>query len=417
MDFDVAVVGAGPSGSTTAEALALAGFSVVLLEEHDQVGYPVHCSGLVTPRTLEVAGVDESIVTNRIRGTIIHTPKGKQIMVGGDKVHAFVIDRARFDQLLAKRAQINGVTLMMNSRVSRIEQKPGYRRIQFLQSGKQGYFDVRLVVGADGSRSVVARNTQSDVSNEEIIAIGGEIDAMPIKGDFVEVFVRPDLAPGWFGWVIPGGSRQTRIGLGSSDRKFNPKKLINTLTDEYEHLHDSKFVRLQGGIIPVSFLGQMHAPGILLVGDAAGQTKSTSGGGIYTGIVSARLCAEVAVDALNRGDLEGNALERYHSIWSREVGAELTSGANLRHLLMKLSADEIEAFLGIFSLKRIQSIANFRGDIDFPRHLFKHLFRPGPIFESLRLLPFRMWPRLVWLVIQWLKFSKVQRDHLRDYSV
>jgi geranylgeranyl reductase family protein len=416
MDFDVAVVGAGPSGSTSAEALSLAGFSVVLIEEHGEIGYPVHCSGLVTPRTLEVAGVDESVVSNRIRGTIIHTPKGNQISVGGDKVYALVIDRARFDQILVNRAQTNGVTLLTNSRVSKIEQRPGYRRVEFQQSGKKKYLDVHLVIGADGSRSIVARNTQLDSSNEEIIALGGEIDATPIKGDFVEVFVRPDLAPGWFGWIIPGGDNPTRIGLGSSDKKFNPKKLINALTSEYDHLQARRFIRLQGGIIPVSFPRRMHASGILLVGDAAGQTKSTSGGGIYTGIVSARLCAEVAVDALKQGNLEGDALVGYYSIWARELGNELSYGAKLRHLLMQLSADEIEVFLGMFSLKGIQSIVKFEGDIDFPGYLFKQLFRPAPILESLRSLPFKMWPRLFWLLIQWLRISKERKRLLRTHG-
>lgn len=406
MDFDVAVVGAGPAGSTTAELLSLAGFSVVLLEEHEKIGYPVHCSGLVTPRTLQAAGVDESVVKNRIRGTIIHTPKGNQIYVGSDKVHALVIDRAYFDQILAARAQKNGVKLETNARVYGIKQQHGFRRIEFQKFGEKRHVDVRLVIGADGSRSMVARNTKMNSPNEEIIALGGEIDALPIKSDFVEVFVRPDLAPGWFGWIIPGGDSETRIGLGSSDKKFNPRKLIDTLVGGYEHLQEKKFLRLQGGIIPISFVGKMSAPGLLLVGDAAGQTKSTSGGGIYTGIISAKLCAEVAIEALRNGDLEGNSLDRYHAIWSRELGNELSRGAHLRHLLMQLSSDEMEAFLKVFSLQTIQSIANFQGDIDFPDHLFRQLFKPRPVFESLRLLPLKMWPRLLWLLIEWYKHSK-----------
>ena len=226
MDYDVAVVGAGPAGSVTARGLASAGFRVLLLEEHPQVGQPVHCSGLVTPRTLEAAGIQDGVVLNQIRGTIIHTPKGRQIPLGGDRIHALVIDRGRFDQLLAEQAQEAGATLALEARVARVEHTGRGTRLTIQRKGQRSSIDVQLVVGADGSHSVVAQNIGAHAPQEATLAIGGEIAAGALDSGMVEVFVRPDLAPGWFGWIIPLGEGTARIGIGTSNWTLNPRRLL-----------------------------------------------------------------------------------------------------------------------------------------------------------------------------------------------
>ena len=101
--YDAVVVGAGPAGSATARDIARKGFKVLVLEEHATVGRPTHCSGLVTPRTLETAGVGHDIVLNRIVGARISVPSGKEVVVGGDRVHALVVDRAQFDDVCSGR--------------------------------------------------------------------------------------------------------------------------------------------------------------------------------------------------------------------------------------------------------------------------------------------------------------------------
>jgi geranylgeranyl reductase family protein len=401
MAYDVAVVGAGPAGSVAAQEIAAAGFRVLLLEEHPQVGQPVHCSGLVTPRTLEAAGVRDGIVLNRIYGAIVHTPAGRQITLRDGRVHALVIDRCRLDQLLAQGAQEAGATLQLESRVVGLEAGKGRSRLLLQRHGRREAVDVGLVIGADGSRSVVAQALGAEKSHESIAAIGGEVAAAPLAPDMVEVFARPDLAPGWFAWTIPVEGHVLRIGIGSQDRSRSPRRLLQELTTQYSHLRGSSFLRLQGGVIPVAPLRRVAAPGAMLVGDAAGQVKPTSGGGIYTSILAAKLCAQVAVEALKAGDLRNGALDRYQSLWMRHLGAELLRGRALRRLLLQLSPREVEAFLHLFTLKEVQAAAYGRGDIDFPARLFRHLFRPAPVFFALRALPVRLWPRMAGLLLAW----------------
>ena len=106
--YDAIVAGAGPAGSRTARDLACAGLDVLVLEEHQAVGLPCHCSGLVTPRTLARAGVGEQIVLNTIRGAVIHLGPDRTISVGGDRVHAHGIDRPGAGQGGFAQAQEDG---------------------------------------------------------------------------------------------------------------------------------------------------------------------------------------------------------------------------------------------------------------------------------------------------------------------
>ncbi|MBI4233233.1 MAG: NAD(P)/FAD-dependent oxidoreductase [Chloroflexi bacterium] len=406
MQYDVVVAGAGPAGTVAAREIAAAGLKVLIVEEHPKVGDPVHCSGLVTPRTLAAAGVGEGIVLNRIRGATIYTASGQCVSIGGDRVHALVIDRRRFDELLAEEACQAGADLALSARVSGVE--PGQDGVQlWMEQGRRSTtIKAQLVIGADGSRSIVARGMGAAPPREAILATGGEMRLAPAREDFVEVFVGPQLAPGWFGWSIPVDGATVRVGIGSSDWSMTPRLLLNRLVSHFSHLGAGRFLRLQGGIIPVTPLRQVYGPRTLLAGDAAGQVKPTSGGGIYTSIQGAKLCARVALDALRQGDLGPRVLSQYQLLSLRHFGTELVRGFALRRVLAKLTLGEIDAFLRLFATADFQRVTRAQGDIDFPARLFSRLFTPGLVMSSLRFLPPLLWPRLAWLAAEWYLASR-----------
>src|SRR6185437_7019875 len=95
--YDVVVVGGGPSGAAVARDIAAAGYRVAILERDRDIGQPVQCSGLVTERTLAAAGISPEIAHNKLVGAAIHAPSGARYDIGGDRVHAYVLDRTRFD--------------------------------------------------------------------------------------------------------------------------------------------------------------------------------------------------------------------------------------------------------------------------------------------------------------------------------
>src|SRR5688572_28769689 len=104
MDFDVVVVGAGPVGASAARDVAAGGHRVLVLEDHPEIGEPLHCSGLVSPRTLELANVGSDVVVNTIHGSFLHHTSGRRIQIGGKRVYAHVIDRVGFDRAIAAQA-------------------------------------------------------------------------------------------------------------------------------------------------------------------------------------------------------------------------------------------------------------------------------------------------------------------------
>ena len=155
--FDTIVVGAGPAGAATARDIAREGFDVLLLEEHREIGSPLHCSGLVTPRTLELAGVSKAAVLNTIRGGTLHTsPTSQPLSLGGNRTFAHVIDRVALDRALAGQAEAAGAVVRRSSKVTGIEREPGHG-LRIRERGGTTTVQGRLLIGADGSQSMVWR--------------------------------------------------------------------------------------------------------------------------------------------------------------------------------------------------------------------------------------------------------------------
>jgi flavin-dependent dehydrogenase len=220
---------------------------VLLLEEHAVVGQPVHCSGLITPRTLEAASMGDDIVLNRIKGAVVYTPEGNKIIVGGNRVHALVIDWARMDEGLAQQAQEAGAVLVLETRLIGMQRNNDGVRLQVQRGPNRAEqtINVRLVIGADGSHSAVAKGIGTGAAQETIVAVGGEVTMQAQNDDMVEVYVQLDLAPGWFGWTIPLSAGVSRIGIGSDERGKNPRRLLEGLMERHEHLRGSTVLRLQ----------------------------------------------------------------------------------------------------------------------------------------------------------------------------
>ena len=155
--YDAVVAGAGPAGSAAARHLAQSGARVLLLEEHREVGSPVHCSGLVTPRTLEEANVETDLVLHKVSGARIYSPSGNELTLGDGRTRALVIDRAGLDRALANTAQRYGAHLELGAKVTAIESNGTGLRVIVERHSGTSTVTTQLLVGADGAHSRVAR--------------------------------------------------------------------------------------------------------------------------------------------------------------------------------------------------------------------------------------------------------------------
>ncbi len=355
MRCDVAVVGAGPVGCMAARLLADRGYETVVLEEHAAVGVPVRCAGLVTPRVLELAGVDGDVVMQEVTGAVVHAPGGGTVHIGGDRTHALAIDRRAFDRDIAERAAAAGADIRCSWKASGLAAvDDGY-----VVRGRDR-IRCRHVVGADGVRSFAASALGFPPLDgyvqtlQTVLPDGG-------AGDEVDIWVGSDVAPGFFAWRIPAGAT-TRIGLGVSPgagvmRYF--RRLLQQLDVEQGDL--------QAGLIPMEMRRRFCRNNAALVGDAAGQVKPTSGGGLYPGLVAGHCLAE----ALAEGSTD------YRRLFMRRYGRELKRGMWLRRRFVGLSDEKMDAMLEAVD-GPLEATVTAHGDIDHPWRVAKEVVKRHP---------------------------------------
>lgn len=402
---DVIVVGAGPAGTRVARDLAQRGYEVVILEEHAAVGMPCHCSGLVSPRTLELAGVGNDLIHNTIRGAVIRLPDEAPWAIGGNRIHAYVIDRSELDRRLAAQAEAAGATFLCDTRFLRFSLTgrsyshrggAGSVVLTVIREGVQTRLRARLLIGADGARSRVAQQVRGSPVGGVVIGLGGiaDYDRSP-RSDHVEVFLDPHSAPGWFGWTIPLGNGMARLGTGSANG-IKPRESWRRLGKSFPDSFGAAEIHSHsGGIIALWEPTPMLADRVMLVGDAARQVKPTSGGGIHASLHAASLAADVAHVGLQRGDLSSRVLQPYPRRWHRSAGRELRRQHDMRRMFNRLSAQELPALLRVLNNHRVRSAIDSTADIDFPSRLMGELTWRSPQL-AIKLM---CWPRfpLAWL--------------------
>jgi digeranylgeranylglycerophospholipid reductase len=392
-DCDVAVIGAGPAGSRTARNLARAGLRVRLVEEHRAVGVPSHCSGLISLRTLREAEIGEEAAIHKITGAFVHTQSGSEASLGGTKTQAVAIDRVKWDQTLAEQALEAGAE-MVRARMTHVERENSHTRLRLQTDGHDSTMTAQMVVGADGTHSRVARTLGMARPAEYAYNLGIEGKLTPGAGanwrdDFVHVFVGSDLAPGWFGWIIPTGDGIVRVGIGSSG-PVKPIECYRRLQSAFPALFsDIEPCRMYGGTIPLTFAPRSYADNVLLVGDAAGQVKPFSGGGIYTSLVAARHASATIERAFAKGDFSATALASYERGWKREIGRELRKSWHLRHFGLALSDQQVDRVVKALRGPKMQQLAATHADIDYPSRVLLRLARSLPAMATLGLVSLR----------------------------
>lgn len=384
---DVVVVGAGPAGSTFAERLARRGHDVLLLEEHPKVGHPVQCAGLVSGRVLALAGT-ESFVRRPVHGATVFAPSLRRVAFKAEEPRAFVIDRAALDIALADRAARAGARIATGVRFDGIESPPN-GSVTVRATGADGAartFETKLVVGADGVTSAVARAFRLRRPVEILPAFEAEFGESPGDPDQVEVYLGNGISPGLFGWWIPDGAGGARVGVAVTPGPVTAREYYDRLLDLLARRFGTPLrapTSLIASGIPIGTVPRAHGDRVLLVGDAAAQVKPLSGGGIYTGMRSAELAAQVADAALRSGDLRAGSLAPYETLWRGELGEEFRKALYLRRLLVRLTDPQLEKIVEALGASPMREAIVAFGDIDFPSGVARQLLLRSPSLVGL----------------------------------
>lgn len=388
-EYDVAIVGGGPVGGHVAERIAEKNFNVAVIEKNKQIGVPLNCAGLITPKVFEFLNFKKELVLqNKIKGANIHSPSGHILSIGGDRVHALVIDRTRFDEEIIKKAKEKGADVFTGNKVLSVQKNKN--RVE-LKTEQKLEVSCKLLIGADGPHSIVRDRFLFSEPAEFLKGIGAEVKGTNLDPDFVEIFVGKNIAPGFFAWMIPINKDGTKARVGlciGQNTQYYPKHYFSKFF-EYKFtssfLKDSEITQHIGGIVPIGGLKKTFDANVMLVGDAAAQVKPTSGGGIYPGLLCAQHCSSVAVDALKKDNFNIQTLKKYHKLWTADIGRELFLGMKFRKIFKNLTDKQMDKYIVKFQNPKITDVISKYGDIDYPSKLVKPLLKKAPTL--LKLIP------------------------------
>jgi len=384
--YDIAVVGGGPIGCFIAQQLASKGRHVAVLEEHKIIGEPIHCAGLVTKRVLDITKCSQDkIIQNTIYGAVIHSPDGSNLTIGGDKAHALVINRQKFDEHLAQKAQTAGATILLNHKFITTKKQRPTLTLDIQKNKQMTSIHCQLLIGADGAHSQIRDLYGFPKPIEMLHGISAELSDACLDPKYVHIFVGNTIAPGFFAWVIPTNHHGTtaRIGLCIGKHHTHPLNHYFTTLLQQPLLQGTTIMKRFGGTIPLGPLKKTVDDRIMLVGDAAAQVKPTSGGGIYPGLLCATHCSMIAEAAFQKQRLDDEFLRRYHATWTKEIGRELTLGMRFRRIFNNLTDRQFNKYIEKLQKQKIIDIINTYGDIDYPSRLALPLLRTTPSLLSL----------------------------------
>jgi digeranylgeranylglycerophospholipid reductase len=370
--YEVIIIGAGPAGSYTASKLASDGYSVAVLERKKDSGLDICCTGIISTECFDSLGVNSDIIFRRPDSARLFFPSGRSIKLQSEKVKAAIVDRSRLNQALAKNAQDNGAVYYFSIDCNAITIEKNKAVVETLRHGSRQFFNARAVVLATGQDFRLHHKLGLGKFKHFAIGVQAEVEAANI--DEVEVYFSQQIAPGFFSWLVPTSPGKALAGLLSSShaRLYLERFLLSPFCNG--RLASSTF-KIRQKLIPLHTLPHSSGERLLVVGDAAGQVKPTTGGGIYFGNLGAKIASDVLKKALDKDNLSASYLSQYQKRWEAEMGREITFGRWLRWIYGKLSDRQIERLLSMLTSRDMSSALLNSADFSFDWH--SRLFLSG----------------------------------------
>jgi geranylgeranyl reductase family protein len=361
--YDVIVIGAGPTGCYAARELARRSYEVLVLEEHTEIGEPVHCTGILGTEACERFDLDPASIETYLSSARFVSPSGQSFRVAADEAKAVVVDRSRFDRILGEQALSAGASFLLGSRVESVSPYDDGAVVRASAFGERGSHRASLVIVATGADdSITERLGLASPSGPAVF--GAQLITQLQGLDEVEVHVGRRLAPGGFAWAVPANGHGCRVGLVS---RRQPQPLLRRFVRSLERRGAirSNGAGMRCRAVPSGPRLPSFGERVLVVGDAAGQVKSTTSGGIYYGLLGTEVAVATAEGALQNGDFAAAALAEYEARWLDRLGREQRTGRVLRSIRNALTDGEIEAF---FWMARRTGIPRLLSQLHFDWH-------------------------------------------------
>jgi geranylgeranyl reductase family protein len=345
--YDVVVAGGSISGLLTAREIGKMGYSVLVLEEGFEVGTPDHCGGLVSKSALHRLAIEPSQKTFdcMINSAEIYSPAGKKISIDTKNQEVVVVNRRELDKQAAYQAQQSGAEIMVKTG---FKEKTG----QVVQTSA-GEIKCKILVDCRGVSRLV--NTDRDGI---LLSAQYEVYADWIINGKVEVYFDQIKYPGFFAWVIPSGNGVGKVGVAG--REINASKII---TDFLKN--KGKYSVIRKIYAPIWIKGPIKkfvSGNIVIAGDAAGQSKPTTAGGIYSCGMGGILAGNAVTKYFETGMV--SELEQYQKSWHKKFGKEFEKQRLARKILERIGNNAIDKIFDTVTPKILSEISD-KDDFDF----------------------------------------------------
>ena len=362
MRSGVSVVGAGTAGLISAKRLAGLGIEATVYDQKRELGVPVRASGILSVSGLSGLGMDYGrAVTNTLYGARIHAGRRVMEVKSGERV-AHVLDRKRLNDLCHDEAVANGAEVVLGERIS------GSRMEDLSREG--------ILIGADGAVSGVARHFGMGEIDRYCLTYKAEFNVEPENAGLVDLFFDNRITRGLFAWFCPNSRDVLEIGVGIDSRFGNAKEAFDRVMatgHASEAVGGARPISEGASIIPMSLRERMadRKRKVMLVGDAAGQVKPSTGGGIVFGGNAAIMAARAAKEELEGGDGIGN----YEKEYRRRYAFDTALHAMANRVYSGMGEKGLGYLIGMFNLVGTGSFLAKYGDMDMPTLIPRNVLR------------------------------------------
>jgi geranylgeranyl reductase family protein len=347
MDYDVVIAGGSVAGLLCAREIAKKNHTVLVIEEDYEIGTPEHCGGLVSVPAMDALGIIpmRSTLDNKVRSAFISSPSGKSFVLDTRPQQVIVLDRREFDKQIAHQAKVNGAEIRVRSSLREITKK-GVRT-------SDGEIKCKIVVDARGVSSLIHKDRTGILQSAQY-----EVYADWIDKERVEVYLDQEKYPGFFAWIIP--TRRDEAKVGVAGRGINAAVVLEEFLKR-----KGKYSTVRKIFAPIWIKGPIKEfvkGNLVIVGDAAGQAKPTTAGGIYSSGLGGMLAGQ-AISKFIESERDGHLLE-YQKKWMDRFGKEFEHMLLARSLLERLDNKTIDSLFESITPEILNDISK-EGSFDF----------------------------------------------------
>jgi flavin-dependent dehydrogenase len=299
--FDVVIIGAGLAGLQCAKLLARRGAKILLVDRKTDLSKGIHTTGIFVRKTFEDFEFPPATLGKPIRNVTLYSPKLKEIRLESEKDEFRVGKMGLIYDEFLHDAVADGVNFARATSYKGAEMSDGFTIINLEKRGEAYQVKAKVLIGADGANSRVARDLKLDENKEWIVGYEEVFHSQNADEPRLHCFLDAKLAPGYLAWIADD-TEEIHIGVGGYAANFNPREALKSFKVKVGFGGRAP-IETRGGLIPVGgVLRKIANENGILIGDAAGAVSPLTAGGLDPALRLSKFAAEIVWERLQSDD-------------------------------------------------------------------------------------------------------------------